>query len=95
MSIERRLRRKNSRQNGKANMEPIKLNERAAKQVRDLVDGIERAQQQAQTYIAGLVAGMDVPEGWQLAPRAMAFGPPPAPAPVEPEPGGEGTADAA
>lgn len=57
-------------------MEPIKLSERAAKQVRDLIEAQERLQMQTQTYIAGLVAGLDVPEGWQLDPRGMAFVPP-------------------
>lgn len=69
-------------------MEPIKLSERASKQVRELVDAIERTQAQAQNYIAGLVAGMDVPEGWQLDPRRMAFVAPepavPAPEPAVP-----------
>lgn len=61
----------------------IKIGERGRKQLAELIAAIERAQEQANTYIAGLVAGLDVPEGWQLNTQIMAFLPPPAP-PAEP-----------
>lgn len=57
---------------------------------RELVDAIERTQAQAQNYIAGLVAGMDVPEGWQLDPRRMAFVAPEPAAPAVPVAGENG-----
>lgn len=62
----------------------IKIGEKGRKQLGELIEAIERTQQQANTYIAGLMAGLDVPDGWQLDPRAMAFVPPPAP-PAAPE----------
>lgn len=76
----------------------IKIGEKGRKQLGELIEAIERTQQQANTYIAGLMAGLDVPEGWQFDQRRMAFVAPepavPAPEP-EPEPAPEEAPDAA
>ena len=58
----------------------IKIGEKGRKQLGELIEAIERTQQQANTYIAGLMAGLDVPEGWQVDTRRMAFVAPPEPA---------------
>ena len=58
-------------------MEPIQLSERAAAQVKGLMDAAERLNEQTRTYIAGLTDALGVPAGWQLNVQAMAFVPPP------------------
>ena len=55
----------------------IKIGEKGRKQLGELIEAIERTQQQANTYIAGLMAGLDVPDGWQVDTRRMAFVAPP------------------
>ena len=57
----------------------IKIGEKGRKQLGELIEAIERTQQQTNTYIAGLMAGLDVPEGWQVDTRRMAFVAPQAP----------------
>lgn len=59
-------------------VQPIEVGEKGRQQLRELIDAIERAEGQANTYLAGLMAGLDVPDGWQFDPQAMAFVPPPA-----------------
>ncbi len=61
-------------------MEPIIISERAQKQLRDLLESAEKLNGQINTYVAALGAGLDVPDGWQLDPRSMAFVAPVAPA---------------
>ena len=66
-------------------MEPVELSERAAAQVKSLMEAAERLNEQTRTYIAGLSDALGVPAGWQLDVRAMAFVAPPEP----PAPGAE------
>jgi len=68
----------------------IRINEKAARIIQDLMDAMKRADEglkrtdaQLSAYVNGLGAGMGVPDGWQLDPRSMAFIAPPAP--VEPD----------
>jgi hypothetical protein len=61
-------------------MEPIKLNGKAARQVQELIDNLRQAQERINVYVAAAGAALDVPDGWQLDPQAMAFVPPPEPA---------------
>ena len=67
--------------------EPISISSRAAKQVQEFVDTARRLNEQTQTFVEGLAAALDVPAGWQLDVRQMAFVPPapPAPAPEQPQ----------
>ncbi len=74
-------------------MEPIKLNEKSATQVKELVEANQRTNEQTRTYIAGLSDALGVPAGWQLDIRAMAFVAPPEPPAAAPEPD-QGAGDA-
>ena len=67
----------------------IVISERAQAQLRGLMEQAEKINGQINTYAAALAAGLDVPEGWQLDVRSMAFVAPPAP----PEQAGEGVQD--
>lgn len=58
----------------------IIISERAQKQLRDLLESAEKLNGQINTYVAALGAGLDVPEGWQVDTRRMAFVAPPEPA---------------
>lgn len=60
-------------------MEPVQLSERAAAQVKGLMEAADRLNEQTRTYIAGLSDALGVPAGWQLDIRAMAFVAPPEP----------------
>ena len=91
MSIERRLKRKNNRKGRGTMSEAIKISEKAAGRMKELLEASQRLNEQISTYVQGLAAGMDVPDGWQLDPRAMAFVAPPAPPAPEPT---EGAGDA-
>ncbi len=51
----------------------VVISERAQKQLHDLLDSAEKLNGQINTYVAALGAGLDVPDGWQLDPRRMAF----------------------
>jgi len=67
-------------------MEPVQLSERAAAQVKSLMEAADRLNEQTRTYIAGLSDALGVPAGWQLDIRAMAFVAPPEPPAATPEP---------
>ncbi len=56
-----------------SNANEIVISERAQKQLRDLLETIEKLNEQINTYVAALGAGLDVPDGWQLDVRRMAF----------------------
>lgn len=64
-------------------METIKISDKAAAQVRGMVDNARRIDEQLQVYITALGAALDVPDGWQLDITTMAFVPPAAPAAPE------------
>ncbi len=67
----------------------IVISGRAQAQLRELMESVERINGQINTYAAALAAGLDIPDGWQLDVRRMAFVAPPAPpaGPDEPEAG--------
>ena len=51
----------------------IVISKRAQEQLRSLLESAEKINQQINTYATALGAGLDVPDGWQLDPRRMAF----------------------
>lgn len=57
----------------------IVISTRAQAQLRELMEAAEKVNGQINTYAAALAAGLDVPEGWQLDVRRMAFVAPEAP----------------
>ena len=57
----------------------IVISARAQAQLREMLESAEKINTQINTYAAALGAGLDVPDGWQLDVRRMAFVSPPAP----------------
>lgn len=56
-----------------SNATEIVISARAQEQLRGLMEQSEKINGQINTYAAALAAGLDVPEGWQLDVRRMAF----------------------
>ena len=56
----------------------ISISSRAQMQLRELLESVEKLNAQINTYAAALAAGLDVPDGYQLDIRRMAFVAPPA-----------------
>ena len=67
------------------NTQPIKINEKASKQVREFLDASQRIQEQVNAAVRGMAAALDVPDDWQFDARMMAFVPPAPTAPPAPE----------
>ena len=62
----------------------IAINARAQTQLREMLAGAEKVNEQINTYVAALAAALDVPDGWRLDARSMAFAAPDQPvAPAE------------
>ena len=51
----------------------ISISSRAQEQLRELLESAEKLNAQINTYAAGLAAGLDVPDGYQLDIKRMAF----------------------
>ena len=67
----------------------IAINARAQTQLREMLAGAEKVNEQINTYVAALAAALDVPDGWRLDARSMAFAAPDQPV----APAGAGTGD--
>lgn len=64
----------------------IKIGDKAAAQVRDLLAEARSIDEQLGAFLRGLGLGLSVPDDWRFDPRLMAFVPPPAqPQPPAPE----------
>ncbi len=67
----------------------IVISARAQAQLREMLESAEKINAQINTYAAALGAGLDIPDGWQLDIRRMAFVAPPAPVAPPDEPTAE------
>ncbi len=54
-------------------MTEIVISKRAQEQLRELLESAEKLNAQINTYAMALSAGLDVPAGWQLDIKRMAF----------------------